>query len=611
MSDSSFAKPSRWLTTGRILWILALVAAFSLGMFLNRGGDAPTPEGGVNEAASEPARETVWTCSMHPQIKLPKEGQCPICFMDLIPLEDNGDGDLGPRTLAMSEGAASLAEIQTVAVRREVAEAAVRLIGKVTYDETRHKVISSWTAGRVDTLFVDFTGTAVSKGQPLASLYSPDLYSGQVELLSALKARNQLLESADQNMIRTAEATVASARERLRLWGLSPAQIKGVEAAGKASYHLTITSPLGGVVVKKQVSEGMYVGTGTPIYSVADLSKVWVTLEAYESDLAWLRAGQWVDFSVAALPGQMFQGEIIFIDPVLSEKTRTVGVRLNVGNSEGLLKPGMFVNATAWASLSGDETGQKPLVIPASAALITGKRAVVYVRQTGTDRPTFEGREVVLGPRAGNNYVVLAGLEEGELVVTKGNFKIDSALQIQAKPSMMSEQTGSTDEDGLSPMAVSAAFRQELGSVVAAYLSVQAALAADDDPAAQAASRAAVEALDEVDMSQLHGEAHQVWMGYAGTLREGFSAMAAAGDIEARRRPLLRVVDPLWETLLRFGFKPDQTLRRFNCPMANDNNGGDWLQLDPTTANPYYGSSMLRCGSQTDSLDAAAGPEGR
>ena len=449
---------------------------------------------------------------MHPQIHLPRPGKCPICFMDLIPLEDSQE-ELGPRSLVLSAAAAALAEIQTVPVERRRATAEVRLLGKVDYDETGYRTISAWTAGRIDTVFVDFTGAAVRRDEPLISLYSPELYAAQAELFNALKAARELQASDNQIIRQTAEATVASVRERLRLRGLTNEQIAGIERRESPSQHLTIRSPLGGIVVHKNAVEGMYVQTGSPIYTVADLSHVWAVFDAYESDLPWLQKGQAIDFSVAALPGRTFSGSIVFIDPILDQKTRTVKVRLDVDNSDGLLKPGMFVHAVVNAALSADgrsatgkSRGEEPLVIPASAPLITGKRAVVYVRLPDRQQPTFEGREVVLGARAGDSYLVESGLREGELVVVKGNFKIDSALQIQAKPSMMSPAgglplpvtahgspakavAGPAQETAMADFAAPAAFSAQLGDLLSAYLTIQTALAADDDVAPKASRR--------------------------------------------------------------------------------------------------------------------------
>jgi Cu(I)/Ag(I) efflux system membrane fusion protein len=191
----------------------------------------------------------------------------------------------------------------------------------------------------------------------------------------------------------------------------------------------------------------MYLKTGDRIYTIADLSQVWVKLDAYESDLSWIRNGQEVEFEIEAYPGEILKGKIGFIDPFLDTKTRTVKVRVNVPNSEGKLKPEMFVRAVLYPVVADAAEGESLLLIPASAPLITGKRTVVYIKVPG-NKGTYQGREIVLGPRTGDYYLVRQGLTEGELVVVNGNFKIDSAIQILAKPNMMSpEESGPAAEE--------------------------------------------------------------------------------------------------------------------------------------------------------------------
>ncbi len=617
----------------RLLMAAAVLAAFGIG-FLIRGGGGGGEAVPAADTQDHQAEATIWTCSMHPQIKLPKPGKCPICFMDLIPLDNgSGDDDLGPRSLVLSEAATALAEIQTAIVVEKAVESRIRLIGEVAYDETRLRTISAWVPGRIDTLFVDFTGTVVAKGDRLVSLYSPELYAAQAELLNAVQAGRELRNSPDELMRRTAENTVASARERLKLWGLTPAQIDRIANEDQARDHLDITSPLGGVVVHKKAMEGMYVKTGSQLYTVADLSRVWVTLRAYEMDLVWLSEGQTVNFTVEALPGQVFSGTIIFVDPVLDKRTRTVEVRIDVDNAAGLLKPGMFVSAVAEAGVNGNESGTLPVVIPATAPLITGERAVVYVREPDTEKPTFTGRVVVLGPRVGDSYIVKSGLLAGEVVVTRGNFKIDSALQIQARPSMMNPDGGGPtpghnhggqapragDEPATAaahsgheaPLEAPAAFSEQLGTVLEAYLASQAALAEDDDGGAAQAAVQANEALAAVDMGLLAGDAHMAWMKDLPGLQNALGALAAAPDLEARRTALRPATDTLWPVLERFGYTRDETVRLFHCPMANDSAGANWIQLPETTANPYFGTAMSRCGSQIDSLTTSPAGEGR
>ncbi|RME19889.1 MAG: efflux RND transporter periplasmic adaptor subunit, partial [Candidatus Zixiibacteriota bacterium] len=366
----------------------------------------------------------------------------------------------------------------------------VRMVGKIGYDETRLAYITAWVPGRLDRLYADYTGVSIAKGDHMVYMYSPELLSAQEELLQATESVKRLSNSASTMLRQTAQATLEAARDKLRLYGLTDEQIHEIETTGQTTDHLTIYAPIGGVVVKKEALEGMYVKTGTRIYTIADLSKLWVLFEAYESDLPWLRYGQHVSFTVKSFPGETFDALVSFIDPVVDPKTRTVKVRAVVDNKDGRLKPDMFVTgivrsrlnakgqvvderlAGKWigpmhpeivkngpgtcdicgmplvsaASLgyatSTEVSGDAPLLIPASAPLITGKRAVVYVEIQSDDGPIFEGREVVLGPRAGDTYVVKSGLSEGERVVTRGAFKIDSELQIQAKPSMMSPAGG-------------------------------------------------------------------------------------------------------------------------------------------------------------------------
>ncbi|MCA9772715.1 MAG: efflux RND transporter periplasmic adaptor subunit [Myxococcales bacterium] len=473
----------------------ALVVAYRVGQHAERAapvGETQTAAEHAGHGAVE-REPDVWTCVMHPQIRLPKPGKCPICGMELVPVRPSSDvgggGDAtNVRRIALSPEAIALASIETAPVRRAFVSKEVRMVGKVDFDETRVKTISAWVNGRIDRLYVDYTGIDVKEGDHLVSLYSPELLTAQEELIQALRASRELRGSGLSVLRDSADRTIAAARDKLRLLGLASTQIQAVERRGETTDHVTIYAPIGGTVIQKSAVEGMYVKTGMPIYAIADLSKVWVRLDAYESDMAWVRYGQDVAFETEAYPGETFHGTIAFINPVLNPTTRTVNVRVNVPNTDGRLKPEMFVRAVVRAGvasggrvmdprLSGkwigpmhpeivrDKPGKcpicgmdlvraetlgyvpgtpedAPLVIPSTAPLVTGERAVVYVRVPGAEAPTFEGREIVLGPRAAGAYVVRAGLAEGEEVVAKGAFYIDSALQIQAKPSMMSPEGG-------------------------------------------------------------------------------------------------------------------------------------------------------------------------
>lgn len=421
-----------------------------------------------------------WTCAMHPQIRQQKPGKCPICRMDLVPVKNSSGG---MRTLTITPAARALLQIQTSPVERKYVTKTVRLVGKIDYDETRVSHITAWVSGRLDRLFVDYTGVSVKQGDHMVSIYSEELYSIQEELLTALRFQKE-------NPNAGGERLVDGAREKLRLLGLTDEQIRKIESRPKADDHVTIYSPASGIVINKLKNEGDRVRTGDRIYTVADLSTVWLKMDAYESDLQWLRYGQKVSFSVEAFPGEMFTGRVAFVDPILNQQTRTVKVRVNVDNSDGRLKPEMFARATVHSEVAADgrvmdaelagkwispmhpeivsdkpglckicgmplvraetlgfvpasiDAKAKPLVVPASAVLVTGTRAIVYVEVENRKAPTFEGREILLGPRTDDYYLVRNGLFDGEKVVTHGNFKIDSALQIQAKPTMMTPDGG-------------------------------------------------------------------------------------------------------------------------------------------------------------------------
>ncbi|MCK4657049.1 MAG: efflux RND transporter periplasmic adaptor subunit, partial [candidate division Zixibacteria bacterium] len=320
-------------------FIIVAIVAFSLGLLLSGGGNGTAEPDTHVDGESGSKEPTRWTCSMHPQIILPKAGQCPICLMDLIPLESDGGEELDPRQIKMTETAKQLARIATVPVTRAFAEAEIRMVGKLAYDETEVAYITAWAPGRLDRLYADFTGIRVSKGDPLVYVYSPELLAAQEELVQANAAVSALSDTKSTVLSTTAAATVDAAREKLRLYGVAEEQIQDIESTGKITDHLTIYSPIGGVVVHKNAKEGMYVKIGTRIYTIADLSKLWVLLEAHESDLPWLRYGQRVEFSSQSFPGETFRAVISFIDPVVDSRKRTVRVRAIVDNSSQRLKP--------------------------------------------------------------------------------------------------------------------------------------------------------------------------------------------------------------------------------------------------------------------------------
>lgn len=363
----------------------------------------------------------IWTCSMDPQVKMDKPGLCPICGMDLIPLVTGGGSTMDSSALYLTPEAIQLANITTSVVSTANPVKELRLFGKVQADE---RLLESQTAhipGRIEKLYISFTGESVRKGQLLALINSPDLISAQEELLETSKSR------ADQPEL------FEASKDKLRQWKLTEAQIDQIIRSGKVKNNFEVLAGSSGIVTSKRINAGDYVNPGTVLFEVANLSRVWVLFDAYESDLPFLKVGNSIAFSLQALPESNFTANIKFIDPVMDPTSRVAKVRVEVSNASGKLKPEMFATGVVQANLN---QFKDKLVVPTTAVLWTGKRSIVYVKQSDS---SFKMREVELGPMLGNSYVVLDGLTDGEEIVTEGSFSVDAASQLEGKSSMMNQ----------------------------------------------------------------------------------------------------------------------------------------------------------------------------
>ncbi len=318
---------------------------------------------------------------------------------------------------------ARLAFVETSEAETRDLTARLRLLGTVSYDETKMVDVAAWFPGRVEKLYVNFTGDYVWKGEPLLKLYSPELAVAQDEYLSALE-RVRGRETPGDIRLRGLEGS----RRRLELLGMLPRQIEELEERGYGEDVIDFYAPASGVVVERNAFEGKYFNRGEKLFHIADLSVVWLLAEAYDRDFPFIYRGQEAEFITKAYPGESFSGEVVFIDPVVDPRTRTVRLRMEADNTDGRLKPGM--DGTAELSYRSADK----LSIPAAAPLFTGRRTVVYVEKSPL---VYNLREVVLGPRYGDYYAVISGLEEGEKVVARGNFKLDPALQVRSRPSII------------------------------------------------------------------------------------------------------------------------------------------------------------------------------
>jgi membrane fusion protein, copper/silver efflux system len=377
----------------------------------------------MQEQTIQNSKATIWTCAMHPQIRMAEPGKCPICGMDLIPQVQN-NVSVDSEAIQLSKEAIQLANILTSRVTLQHPVKEVRLYGKVQADERLLQSQVAHIPGRIEKLLVNFKGERVSKGQTLALIYSPELVTAQQELLEAVKTKQSQPDIYE------------AAKEKLRQWKLTEEQIATIENSGNVKSILEAASSTDGIVTAIRVKNGDHVAEGTVLYDVADLSKLWIMFDAYESDLEFLNKGDNLAFTLQALPGVNFTGNIIFIDPVIDPVNRVAKVRVEVSNENGRLKPEMFATGIVSANLS---RYKNKVVIPRSAVLWTGKRSIVYVKLAGSEEPKFKLREIILGPMLGESYVVVSGLTEGEEIVTEGAFSVDAASQLEGKPSMMNQ----------------------------------------------------------------------------------------------------------------------------------------------------------------------------
>ncbi|NQW36293.1 MAG: efflux RND transporter periplasmic adaptor subunit [Flavobacteriales bacterium] len=370
----------------------------------------------------------LWTCSMHPQIKMTKPGKCPICGMTLIPV-DNGKSDekVGGNEIIMTEDAIKLADIQTSEVVKADAVKDLHLLGRVKPDERKLFTQSAHIPGRIERLYVNFTGEKVHKGQKIVSLYSPELIMAQKELFEAIKSKKVYPQ------------LYTAIINKLKLWKLTDAQISAIEKSGKVSENIDILSDYSGYVMKRRVELGDHVMAGAGLFEIADLSNVWIMFEAYEKDMPWIHPNDKVSFTVEALPGKSFAGKVINIDPFVDAKTRITNVRVEVSNANMELLPEMFVNGLVKAKL---QNATDVIVIPKSAVLWTGKRSVVYVKVPHKNVTSFEYREVILGETLGAFYSIKSGLMAGEIIATNAVFRIDAAAQLLGQKSMMNPDGG-------------------------------------------------------------------------------------------------------------------------------------------------------------------------
>ena len=587
-----------------------LVIGLFLGWLIFGGSQS---EQSTHKDGDTHTEETIWTCSMHPQIRMNEPGKCPICGMDLIPLSSDA-AESNPNALQMSENAMKLANVQTMKVGAQEANKELRLNGKVQIDERKLYAQSTHIPGRIEKLTVNFTGDRVSRGQTLAYVYSPDLLTAQEELLQAFSIKN------------TQPELFEAAKQKLSNWKISDASINKIISTGKLVQQFPITADVSGIVTAKKVELGDYVNRGMSIYEIADLSSLWVLFDVYESDIPWVKVGNKVSYTIQSLPGETFEGTISFVDPFINPQTRVASARIDVKNVDNKLKPEMFASGIIKNSLT--KKSSKDIVIPKSAVMWTGERSIVYIKMNNGNSVEFMLREITLGLSLGDDVVVNSGLAVGDEIVTNGTFAVDAASQLAGKPSMMnpeggkvntghnhgganmpndnemdkSDENNQTNNSSQKMVSIDSNAKADLQSIVSEYFKLNEALVNDDFKNAKKASVQILKLTNSTQMSLFKGDAHALWMTYQNSIKKELEHAEHFTTLEDVRKEYLQLSNTIIAMVHSFKLNKE-TLYVLHCPMANNNKGADWLSISKEIKNPFYGKAMLTCGEVKEEIN--------
>ncbi|MCB0409189.1 MAG: efflux RND transporter periplasmic adaptor subunit [Flavobacteriales bacterium] len=563
-----------------LIYTSFLLAGLLLGWLIFSNSSNNETETEHKHSESE---EQIWTCSMHPQIRQPEPGDCPICGMDLIPLEENSNEN--PLVFSMSDEAVKIANIQTTKIGETGnSENGIALSGKIKPDETASSSVVTHVSGRIEKLYVSYTGQSVAKGQKVAEIYSPQLISAQKELIEAnkVKSSNPSLYNAAYN--------------KLKNWKLNDNQIESILKSESIIETFSIYAQFSGVIKTKKVSVGDYLKEGEVLFDLQSLSKVWAVFDVYETDIANVKIGDPVEFTTTSYPDEKFTAKVNFIDPLINPSTRTISVRANIQNNNSKLKPDMFING--W--VKGSPNQKATLLVPKSAVLWTGKRSVVYLKLPNQTVPSFEYRNIEIGEAIGDSYKVISGLESGDEVVTNGAFVIDASAQLNNQSSMMNQNLVNPNDNFTSseiPDYVDQTdekFKVQLNELLSTYYNLKDAFVNDKADLANSEAKNLLKSLEKVEMKLLKGDAHMYWMTQKNNIQLSGEKIANSNDINEQRNQFISISNAMINSVKAFGVK-NVSYEQY-CPMADDNNGAYWLSESNKVLNPYFGSSMLNCG---------------
>ncbi|AEL26514.1 efflux RND transporter periplasmic adaptor subunit [Cyclobacterium marinum] len=571
---------------------VTLMAGVLLGWLIKPSGNSVEESATHEHEIFESGISSIYTCSMHPQIRQKEPGDCPICGMDLIPLESDTE-EVDPMSIRMTATAIQLADVQTVIIGKEKAIKRLRLSGKIQVDERLLFTQASHIPGRIEQLMVNFTGEYIAKGQPIALVYSPELVTSQEELLQAYKIKDE-----QPSLLNAAIA-------KLKNWKVTDEQIKQILATEKVIKNFPIKANVSGYVSQKFANLGDHLEMGQAIYEVSNLSRVWVLLDVYEADIPWVKIGDEVSYSLQSIPGKTFSGKIDYLDPIIDPVTRVAHARISVDNPDLKFKPEMFVTGVVNSTIL---EGKEAIVIPKTAIMWTGTRSIVYVKKSIAQGVSFQLREVSLGTALGTQYLITSGLHPGEEIVVNGAFSIDAAAQLAGKPSMMSPEGGVNmsghDHEDMRKVKQQESSKlsiynqsspTDLSSVLDHYFHLKNALATDDLTKAKATAEEMLKSLSNVEMTSLEESAPIEWMKYHMALLGLLEKIEAQNSLVTVRETFLSISDRMIKLVENFQALTHPLYVQY-CPMADANKGAIWLSRNKEVINPYFGESMLTCG---------------
>lgn len=528
----------------------------------------------------------IWTCSMHPQIKEIEIGTCPLCAMDLVVLyTNNTDDELSNNQFKMSNKALALANIETSQVRySDDHETVVELSGIITTNKKTDAIQTTVFDGRIEKLNVNYVGAKIKKGRQIGLIYSPNLYTGQTNLLSSISYRNSHPELFNEN------------RNTYGLWKITDEQIENIITSETPIMNFPLYADVSGTVTEVITSEGDFCKEGEPLLKISNLRTVWAVFDAYEYQLQSLKVGQSVTLTSKGFSKGSSNGTINFIEPVLDVNKRTSSVRIVLNNKAGQLKPGMLIEAHVNAQLTDGI-----LTVPKTAVLWTGKRSVVYLKPYA-NKPYFEMIEVTLGQSLHDDYEILSGLNSGDEIVSQGTFTLDAVAQLQGKKSMMNtivdqQQTHKKHGENKDLISIPKAIdidmvsKIDVNHIIEDYIALKNALVKSNAAMTVHHGKKLLERLKKINTEDFSKGKKNTFS----SISKITNTIVATNDLK-KQRASFKLLSSVFVDLVSTSKALEQSIYIQFCPMADNNKGGNWLSLEEQIMNPYFGDNMLHCG---------------